>query len=145
MKKNMLYSVALVGSLFVNTAFAQVFVSVLNPLFETPPIDDSGMGGLAVGIATLNDDGSSSVLIIVSAFDNDTDITAAHIHRGEFGVAGPIICPIFTEGTWSNPMMATCNFDADQTGALFEGNLYTNVHTVAHGGGEIRDQLNFVQ
>ncbi len=41
-------------------------------------------------------------------------------------------------------MVGICNFNQDLTDKLFAGNLYCNVHTAAHGGGEIRDQLNFV-
>ena len=144
MKKNLLYSVALIGSFLVNTAFAQVFVSNLSALNETPPITDSFMSGLAVGIATVNDDGSSSVLIIVSAYDNLTDITASHVHDGPAGVAGPIICPL-AGPEFTNPVIGTCNFTPDQTTDLFNGNLYVNVHTMAHPGGETRDQLNFLQ
>ena len=145
MKKNLLYSVVLVGSLFVNTAFAQTFVANLNPGNERPDPFDTPMIGMAVGVATVNDDGSSSVLVIVSAFDNETPITASHVHRGTADDAGPVICPLFTSGDWANPVIGTCNFDPDDTNNLFNGNLYVNVHTMAHGGGEIRDQLNFVQ
>ncbi len=145
MKKNLLYSVALIGSLFVNTAFAQVFVASMSPANETPPIPDSGMAGLTVGIATVNEDGSSTVLLIVSAFGNDTDIISSHVHRGAAGVAGPIICDLLNGTDFINPVIASCDFNPDQTGALFDGNLYVNVHTVTNPGGEIRDQLSFVQ
>ena len=144
MKKSLLYSVALIGSLFVNTAFAQTFVSNLAPGNERPDPFDTPMAGMAVGVATVNDDGTSSVLIIVSAFGNETPITASHVHIGSADVAGPVICPL-AGPEFTNPVIQTCNFDPDQTAALFDGNLYVNVHTMAHPGGEIRDQLNFVQ
>ena len=58
MKKNLYYSVALVASLFVNTAFAQTFVSNMIGANETPAPLDTPMGGLAVALVTVNDDGS---------------------------------------------------------------------------------------
>ena len=144
MKKSLLYSVALIGSLFVNTAFAQTFVANLLPGNERPDPFDTPMAGMAVGVATVNDDGTSSMLVIVSAFGNETPITASHVHIGSADVAGPVICPL-AGPEFTNPVIQTCNFDPDQTAALFDGNLYVNVHTMAHPGGEIRDQLNFVQ
>lgn len=146
MKKNLLYSVALVASLFVTSAFAQqsTFVSNLSPANETPDPLDTPMAGMAVGVATVNDDGTSSVLVIVSAFGNETPITASHVHLGPPGVGGGIICPL-SGPEFTNPVIVNCTFDVDQTNALFDGNLYVNVHTMAHPGGEIRDQLNFVQ
>ena len=146
MKKNLLYSVALVASLFVTSAFAQqyTFVANLDPSNETPDPLATPRSGLSVGVATVNDDGTSSVLVIVSAFNNETPITASHVHIGEPGVGGPVICPL-AGPEFTNPVIANCTFDVDQTNALFNGNLYVNVHTMAHPGGEIRDQLNFVQ
>ncbi len=141
MKKNLYYSVALVASLFVNTAFAQTFVSNLNGATETPAPLDTPMGGLAVALVTVNDDGSSDATIIISAFANPTPITASHVHRGPAGVGGPVICPL-AGPEFTNPVIGTCHFDPDQTADLFIGNLYTNVHTMANPGGEIRDQLN---
>jgi hypothetical protein len=138
---------AIVLSLFVlffaTSASAQIFVSNLSPANETPPLD-TVMGGLAVASVVVNDDGTSTALIIVSAFGNDTPITASHVHDGAAGVAGPIICPL-AGPEFTNPVIQTCNFTVDQTTDLLNGNLYVNVHTQAHGGGEIRDQLNFVQ
>jgi len=141
MKKNLCYSVALVASLFVNTAFAQTFVSNLTGATETPVPLDTPMGGLAVALVTVNDDGSSDATIIISAFANPTPITASHVHRGPAGVGGPVICPI-SGPEFANPMIVSCHFDPDQTADLFIGNLYTNVHTMDNPGGEIRDQLN---
>jgi len=141
MKKNLCYSVALVASLFVNTAFAQLFVANLNGATETPVPLDTPMGGLAVAFVTVNDDGSSDATLIVSAFANPTPFTASHVHRGPAGVSGGVICPL-SGPEFTNPVIGSCHFDPDQTADLFIGNLYVNVHTQEHPGGEIRDQLN---
>jgi hypothetical protein len=143
MKKNLYYSVALVASLFVNTAFAQLFVANLSPANEAPDPFDTPMAGLAVASVTVNDDGSSDATIIVSAFGNTTPITQSHVHLAPAGVAGGVICPL-TGPEFTNPVIASCHFDPDQTTALFNGNLYVNVHTMDHPGGEIRDQLTCI-
>jgi hypothetical protein len=143
MKKNLCYSVALVASLFVNTAFAQLFVANLNGANETPAPLDTPMAGLAVASVTVNDDGTSDATIIVSAFGTPSSITASHVHRAPPGVGGGVICPI-SGPEFTNPVIVSCHFDADQTADLFIGNLYVNVHTTDHPGGEIRDQLNAI-
>src|SRR5262245_37368459 len=97
--------------LFANRSSAQVFQSTLNPANDTPPLD-TGMGGLAVSVVTVNDDGSSTALIVAAAFGNATPIVGSHVHIGDAGVAGPIICP--TSGPeFQNPLIATCNFTPD--------------------------------
>ena len=66
---------------------------------------------------------------------------AAHIHVGAPGVNGPIIIPLtrIVDDVWSVPAGATLT-DA-QYDSYKAGNLYVNVHTAAHKGGEIRGQL----
>jgi len=65
----------------------------------------------------------------------------AHIHVGAPGVNGPIIIPLtrIVDDVWSVPA------GAKLTDAQYEsykaGNLYVNVHTAAHKGGEIRGHL----
>ena len=121
--------------------YTYTFVANLAPGNETPPLD-TGMGGLGVAVVTFNDDGTSTALVIVSAFNNDTPITASHIHIGDAGVPGPVICPL-AGPEFTNPVIGHCNFNVDQTNALVNYGLYVNVHTQANPGGEIRDQLVF--
>ena len=67
--------------------------------------------------------------------------TAAHIHVGAPGVNGPVIVPLTggPGGVWSVPPGA--KLTAEQMEAYKAGNLYVNVHTPEHKGGEIRTQL----
>jgi CHRD domain len=65
----------------------------------------------------------------------------AHIHLAPPGMNGP---PIITltktaDNTWSVP--AGAMLTEDQYKSFKEGNLYVNVHSAEHKGGEIRTQL----
>jgi hypothetical protein len=65
----------------------------------------------------------------------------AHIHLAEPGKNGP---PIITltktaDNTWSVPSGAVLT--DDQYKSFKDGNLYVNVHSAEHKGGEIRSQL----
>jgi hypothetical protein len=66
--------------------------------------------------------------------------TMAHIHRGAKGQNGPVIIPLTKSGdTYSVPEGKKLT-DA-QMKDLKAGNLYVNVHSNAHKGGEIRAQI----
>jgi len=66
---------------------------------------------------------------------------AAHIHMGGVGKNGPVIVPLKKTGeaTWSVPEGA--KLKPDQLAAYKKGDLYVNVHTAAHKGGEVRGQI----
>lgn len=71
--------------------------------------------------------------------------TAAHIHTGNFGVNGGVTFP-FTEatagsGVWS--MTPTVMTTAQYQSLLF-GDMYTNAHSAAFPGGEVRGQIGNV-
>src|SRR5262249_20119251 len=119
---------------FATRATAQIFVSNLSPANENPPLD-TAMGGLSVASVTVNVYAISSALLIVSAYAKATPITASHVHVRAAGVNGPIICPL-AGPEFTNPVIGSCDFDADQTTALFNGNLYVNVHPQTNPGGE---------
>lgn len=64
----------------------------------------------------------------------------AHIHRGAKGQNGPVIIPLTKNGdTYSVPEGK--KLTEAQMQDLKAGNLYVNVHSPTHKGGEIRDQL----
>ena len=66
---------------------------------------------------------------------------AAHIHVGAAGVNGPVIIPLTGSAgdTWTVP--AGTKLTDEQMAAYKAGNLYVNIHTAEHKGGEIRTQL----
>jgi hypothetical protein len=67
--------------------------------------------------------------------------TMAHIHKAAAGQNGPVIVPMVktAENVWSIP--AGAKLTEAQYQDLKDGNLYINVHSAAHKGGEIRGQL----
>ncbi len=118
----------------------------MNSSKATPPGTDKGTGR-----ATLKLDGHMiHFSITVSGLTGPA--TAAHIHVGAIGVAGP---PVYTfmiknvdkgtlaEGTIDLTQMASKNVSGDSLKVLINnGNAYVNVHTAAHPGGEIRGQIS---
>ena len=66
---------------------------------------------------------------------------AAHIHVGAAGVNGPVIIPLTGSAgdTWTVP--AGAKLTDEQLAAYKGGNLYVNIHTAEHKGGELRAQL----
>jgi CHRD domain len=89
-----------------------------------------------VGTIVIKNDKSVSGSIKTAGIEG----TMAHIHLGEPGKNGPPIITLNkTENTWSVPEGA--KLTDDQYKSFKEGNLYVNVHSAEHKGGEIRTQL----
>lgn len=102
---------------------------------EVPQVSSSASGN---GTITVSPDRSVSGSITVSGMEP----TAAHIHEGAQGKNGPVIIPLSksSDNSWSVPAGAKLT-DA-QYESYLAGNLYVNVHSAAHKGGEIRAQLS---
>ena len=101
---------------------------------EVPPVTTAARGG---GHFTIGDDGAVSGSVTTTGVTG----TAAHIHMAPKGQNGGVIVPLTKNGdTYSAPAGAKLN-DA-QMAAFRAGNLYVNVHSDAHKGGEVRGQLH---
>jgi len=100
---------------------------------EVPPVQTSGSGS---GTITIGDDGSVSGSVTAAGFTP----TAAHIHEGPAGKNGPVIVPFTKDGDKFGPA-AGAKLTPDQLKAFKAGDLYVNIHSAAHPGGEVRAQL----
>jgi CHRD domain len=101
---------------------------------EVPPVTTSATG---VGTFSIKDDKSVSGTITTTGIDG----TMAHIHVAAPGKNGPVIITLTKSGdnVWSVPDHS--KLTDDQYQSFKNGDLYVNVHSAAHKGGEIRAQL----
>ena len=101
---------------------------------EVPPVTTSASGS---GTITVNADMSVSGSVTTSGVPG----TMAHIHNAAAGKNGPVIIPLTKsrDNTWAVP--AGAKLTEAQYKAYEAGDLYVNVHSAAHKGGEVRGQL----
>ena len=124
-----------VGVLFSGTALAIApIVSNLIGAQEVPPVKSLATGTSTITVA---DDKSVSGTVKTTGMK----ATAAHIHQGAKGMNGPHIIDLVMSSPdeWAVPPGA--KLTEEQFQSLKDGNLYVNVHSAAHKGGEIRAQL----
>ena len=125
---------ALSAALVIGSAWAKDVKVSLTGAEETPPVQTSASGS---GMITIGDDKTVAGSVKTTGIEG----SAAHIHVGAAGTAGP---PIITltkgaDGTWTVP--AGSKLTDDQFAKFKSGDLYVNVHSAAHKDGEIRGQL----
>ncbi len=65
--------------------------------------------------------------------------TAAHIHKGKAGAAGPVLVPLC--GPCTSGQTGTASISAATRAAIESGAAYVNVHTAKNPGGEVRGQI----
>jgi hypothetical protein len=65
--------------------------------------------------------------------------TAAHIHSGVKGKAGPVLIPLC--GPCTSPASGTATVTSAQVADMAAGKDYVNVHTNKNGNGEIRGRI----
>lgn len=101
------------------------------------------------------DPGVGAVLVEVSGTKVCPDLkvtmgeqpTAAHIHKGAKGAAGPVVVdlkPEFTSGESAFQSKTCVDVTAEQSAALIAdpGAYYVNVHSGGHPNGAVRGQLD---
>jgi hypothetical protein len=131
------HGLALVGALLVGSlgvALSADLTIKLTGTQEVPPVTTSAT---AAGTIIIKPDKSVSGSITTAGIEG----TMAHIHLAPPGTNGPPIITLVktSKNVWSVPDGAMLT--DDQLKAFKEGNLYVNVHSASHPGGEIRTQL----
>ena len=101
---------------------------------DAPAVLVGGRGTVATTVAA---DGSVSGSVTTTGVEG----IAAHIHMGAIGSNGPVIIPLqkTAPNVWSVPKGA--KLTDMQMAAFKRGDLYVNVHTARHRGGEVRAQI----
>ena len=125
---------ALSAALAIGSAWAKDVNVNLTGSEETPPVQTSASGS---GKITIGDDMSVAGSVKTTGIEG----SAAHIHVGAAGTAGPPIITLTkgSNGMWDVP--AGSKLTAEQFAKFKSGDLYINVHSAAHKDGEIRGQL----
>lgn len=116
------------------SAGAQVMQVALAGAQEVPPVTTTASASGTIAVAAD---------LAISGSINTTGVegTMAHIHKAPAGQNGPVVVPMVktADNVWSIP--AGAKLTEAQYQDLKDGNLYINVHSAAHKGGEIRGQL----
>jgi len=111
------------------------FTANMNASQEVPPNDSAGKGTADVTYDTQ----SRKMSWTVKYSGLSGPAKAGHFH----GPAGPgenagVEVPL---KTLKSPIKGSATLAPDQAKALLDGKLYLNLHTAAHGDGEIRGQV----
>lgn len=101
---------------------------------EVPPVQSAGKGS---GTITVKDDKTVSGSVMTTGIKG----TMAHIHEGAAGKNGGVAVPLEKKGDAEWAVPAGAKLTDAQYKAYKAGELYVNVHTEEHKGGEIRGQL----
>jgi hypothetical protein len=100
---------------------------------ETPKGDPDGAGTAEVKI------NGKSVCWEITA-SKVTKLTAAHIHKGGPGVAGPVVVPF--GGAYKSKGCTTTTAAVAAALKKSPGGYYVNVHNAKYPGGALRGQLS---
>jgi hypothetical protein len=101
---------------------------------EVPAVTTQAKGA---GKITIADDKSVSGSVKTTGITG----TMAHIHQAPAGQNGPPIITLVKKGDDEWDVPAGAKLTDAQYEAFKAGNLYVNVHSAEHKGGEIRNQL----
>jgi len=133
---NLPAAIAMTGAMLISAglAIAGEGKVTLSGADEVPAVTTSATG---VGKITVGADKSVSGSITTKGIAG----TAAHVHLGAPGKNGPPVITLTrtSDGVWSIPEGS--RLTDEQYASYKAGDLYVNVHSAEHKGGEIRAQL----
>ena len=137
------------------------FNAILTGSNEVPPVETDTMGRSRV-VFDIQGGLAAAATFRLDVFDG-VRATQAHFHCAPAGTNGPIVAFLAgfhdrgwdLNGQWASATLTDANVLptddpacpteinnlTDLARAAFQGNIYVNVHTIAHGGGEVRGQL----
>ena len=101
---------------------------------EVPVVNTAARGKVSVTIG-------ADKTVIGGVTTTAMQATAAHIHNAAVGNNGPVVITLHKDGQHSWLVPADCVLTDAQYRSFKAGELYINVHSVAHEAGEIRTQL----
>ncbi len=101
---------------------------------EVPPVSTAASG---TGSITVAADKSVSGMVMTSGVAG----SMAHIHVAAAGKNGGVIIPLTNQGEGHWGVQDGAKLTDAQYEAFKAGELYVNVHSAAHPGGEIRAQI----
>ena len=138
MKKLVIIPLAvLAASLLAVSAFAadKTFTVSMNGKQETPKGDPDGKGTAKITL----EDRKGKVCFRLS-WSGIATPTAAHIHQGKKGVAGPVVIPFFG-GAPKHSGCVKADKKLIEKIAKSPRSYYVNVHNAKYPGGALRAQL----
>jgi hypothetical protein len=138
-----------------SSSVAPRFRAVLTGRQEVPPVQTFAFGQ---GYYALHTDRWGEQCVRYAVFvENIDNVILAHFHLAPKGVNGPVVADLLENAkVWNGATLGGCIYEEDLVGPLagmtladlveaaVNGQIYTNVHTVEHPGGEIRGQLKVV-
>src|SRR3954451_7998156 len=138
MNKFVLIPVALIAALLLAvSAFAanKTLTVSMNGKQETPKGDPNGKGTAKITL----EQSSGKVCFRLSWSGIETP-TAAHIHKGKKGVAGPVVIPFFG-GAPKHSGCVKASKSLLSKIVKSPGSYYVNIHNAKYPGGALRGQL----
>jgi hypothetical protein len=132
-------STAALGTTFALPAHATTtaFSTVMTGSQERPNAGDPD----AIGSAIVTLDSTTGQVCVRWHLLNVDPLTAGHIHRGNVGVAGPVVVPLPTPVGTSSTGCTTADPTLVADIIAHPTNYYVNVHNAAYPGGAMRGQL----
>lgn len=101
------------------------------------PADPDGSGTASITLDEANDEVCWEITV-----EGIEAATAAHIHRGAAGTAGPVVVPLSAPETGSSDGCAEADSELIEEILATPSEFYVNVHNEEFPGGAIRGQLS---